>query len=118
MTTGDPQPPKDLDARLRALRERTIGAGESRGSPQGPPPSAMGMAFRIGVELVAGLVVGGGIGWLLDRWLGTLPIMLIAFFFLGAAAGMMNVFRAVRRMNEDEAGGGPKDQSGGGGTKG
>lgn len=107
MTAGDSQPPKDLDARLRALRERTLGTSEDVGSPGGPPRSAMGLAFRIGVELVAGLVVGGGIGWLLDRWLGTMPAMLIAFFFLGAAAGLVNVFRTVRRMNEDDTGGGP-----------
>ena len=62
--------------------------------------------MRIGVELVAGLVVGGGIGWLLDRWLGTMPAMLILFFFLGAAAGIVNVFRTVRQMNGDGPSGG------------
>ena len=60
---------------------------------------AMGLAFRVGIELAAGLVVGGGLGWLLDRWWGTGPAMLILFFFLGAVAGMFNVFRATRNMN-------------------
>jgi ATP synthase protein I len=46
-----------------------------------------------------GLVVGGGIGWLLDRWLGTSPLLLILFFLVGAAAGMYNVVRAAREIN-------------------
>jgi len=54
------------------------------------------MALRIGVELVAALVVGVGIGVLLDRWWGTSPWMLLAFFLLGAAAGILNVFRVVQ----------------------
>lgn len=53
------------------------------------------MAMRIGVELVAGVAVGAGIGYFLDRWLGTGPWLLILFFFLGAAGGMMNVYRAA-----------------------
>jgi len=59
------------------------------------PGSAMGLAFRVGVELVAGVAVGVGIGYALDRWLGTGPWLMIVFFFLGAAGGMMNVFRAA-----------------------
>ena len=55
----------------------------------------LGMAVRIGVELVAGVGVGAGIGYFLDRWLGTGPWLLILFFFLGAAGGMMNVYRAA-----------------------
>ena len=55
----------------------------------------MGMAFRVGVELVAGVMVGAAIGYGLDQLLGTTPWMLIVFFFLGAAGGMMNVYRAA-----------------------
>ena len=62
-----------------------------------------GFAFRIGVELVTALLVGGGIGWLLDRWWGTSPILLLLFFFLGAAAGILNVFRAAREMQRQMA---------------
>jgi len=61
----------------------------------GMPGSAMGLAFRVGVELVAGVVVGAAIGYGLDQWLGTAPWMLILFFFLGAGGGMMNVYRAA-----------------------
>jgi ATP synthase protein I len=58
----------------------------------------MGAAFRIGVELVAALVVSVGLGWLLDRWFGTRPWLMVAFFFLGSAAGMMNVYRVANGM--------------------
>jgi ATP synthase protein I len=62
-----------------------------------------GFAFRIGVELVVALVVGAGIGWLLDRWLGTGPFLFLLFFFLGAAAGILNVFRAAKEMQRQQA---------------
>ena len=53
------------------------------------------MAIRVSVELVAALAVGVAIGWLLDYWLGTMPGMMIVFFILGGAAGVMNVYRTV-----------------------
>lgn len=86
----------DLDARLKKAR----GAQDEqvrRSEMLSPnlPGSAMGLAFRVGVELVAGVAVGAGIGYALDRWLGTGPWLMIVFFFLGAGAGMMNVFRAA-----------------------
>lgn len=55
----------------------------------------MSLALRLGVEIVAALIVGVGIGLLLDRWLGTAPWMLLLFFVLGSAAGMMNVYRVM-----------------------
>lgn len=102
--TGGRTPLEDLNRRLTALRERRREESASENSSV-VPGNAMGLAFRIGVELVAGLVVGGGIGWLLDWWLGTSPLLLIVFFFLGAAAGMLNVWRAVKHLNQpDEPG--------------
>lgn len=96
MTEGNSPPPDDFDARLRAARRQADG---DAGRPQrAEGPSVLGYAFRIGVELVAGLAVGAGMGWLLDRWLGTSPWLLILFFFLGSGAGVLNVFRAARRM--------------------
>lgn len=53
------------------------------------------MAFRVGVDLVAGLAIGVGIGVLLDHWLGTGPWLMVVFFVLGAAAGFLNVYRTV-----------------------
>ena len=101
MSDAEPPPDSDFEARLRRLKAAT----EHDRKPVEPgapaPASAAGFAFRIGVELAAGLVVGGGIGWLLDRWWHTGPFMLFLFFFLGAAAGIVNVFRAAKEMQRD-----------------
>lgn len=84
-----------LDARLRQARERAAASESPKAPILGSPSSGFGMAFRIGVELVAALMVGVGIGLLLDRWLDTAPWFLVVFFFLGAGAGVLNVFRAA-----------------------
>ena len=52
---------------------------------------ALGFGLRIGIELVAALCVGLALGWLADRYIGTRPWGLIAGFFLGSAAGVVNV---------------------------
>ena len=59
------------------------------------PTSGMALAGRVTTELVAGVVVGTFIGWALDKWLGTTPTLMVVFFFIGSAAGMMNVWRAL-----------------------
>ena len=43
--------------------------------------------------VVAGVVVGAFIGWALDRWLDTSPLFMLVMFFMGAIAGMLNVWR-------------------------
>ena len=59
---------------------------------------AMGEAFKIVAELVVGVAVGAGIGWVLDRQLGTAPWLLVLFLVLGFAAGLSNVIRTARQM--------------------
>jgi ATP synthase protein I len=84
----------DLDARVRAAR----GGAERKTAKRGPESASsplVGMAMRAGVELVAGVGVGTAAGYGLDKWLDTSPWMLIVFFLLGAAAGMLNAYRAV-----------------------
>ncbi len=84
-----------FEERLRTARERqgleprTPAAGEQPGQE----PSALGIGFRVAVELVSALVVACAIGWGLDRLLGTRPIFLILFVPLGGAAGILNVWR-------------------------
>ncbi|MDP2124287.1 MAG: AtpZ/AtpI family protein [Parvibaculum sp.] len=97
----------DFDARLRKTQQarQKPASGRSRST-------AMGVAFRLVTELVAGVFVGAAIGWVLDSWLGTRPWFLLVFFFIGAAAGILNVYRAARQIaasTERDAGG---DQQG------
>ena len=90
-----------LDSRLKNLQGRLGNAEKARKVAEQSPEqraTSIGLAFRLATELVAGLVVGGGIGWFLDKWLGTSPIMLLVFFMLGAVAGILNVIRTARQM--------------------
>ena len=88
---------EELDERIRSMRRDVSNSSvhETKGEL---PPSLAGIAARAGVELVAGVAVGAGVGYGLDLWLNSSPWMLIVCFVLGAAAGMMNVYRAVNGM--------------------
>jgi len=100
MTERDkPDSLRDLDDRLRRLRERE-GSGGAEPDRRGSTSSGLGMAMRIGVELVAALLIGVGIGWGLDYLLGTGPWLLVVFFLLGSAAGMMNIYRVMMGMSQ------------------
>ena len=87
----------DLDRRLREAKERQREETKPRRQSTDDKASqqGMGLAFRVGAELVSALIVGVGLGLLLDRWLGTAPWGLLLMFLLGSAAGMLNVYRAV-----------------------
>tara|TARA_A100001011_G_scaffold396437_1_gene494305 strand:- start:722 stop:1006 length:285 start_codon:yes stop_codon:yes gene_type:complete len=61
----------------------------------------MGFAFKLGTELVAAVGVGTIIGFILDSWFGTKPWLIIIFFFIGSAAGILNVIRVAKRMQKD-----------------
>ncbi len=95
---GDPNPSGD------AFAQRLEAARKKQGMDPTPPapadgdtqPSAMGVGARVGVELVASMIVGVGIGWYLDRWLHTSPLFLVVFVFLGGAAGIANVWRMMK----------------------
>ena len=64
-----------------------------------------GMAYgmRMAAELVAAVIVGGLIGYGLDRWLGSKPWLFLLFFVLGFAAGVLNVVRSYERMQKEIA---------------
>lgn len=87
---------EDFDARMRRLR----GEPASEDGPQARRPSLGGTGLQVGVEMIAGVVGGGLIGYGLDFWLETWPLLFIVFFFLGAAAGMLNAYRHIRRASE------------------
>ena len=62
--------------------------------------SSASLGFKISTELVAALIIGVGIGLLVDNYLGTKPIGLIIFFIFGAFAGFLNVYRVMRRIEK------------------
>ena len=68
---------------------------------ENPQTSNIGQAFKLSTELVAAVLVGTIIGFILDNWFDTKPWLIIIFFFLGAAAGMLNVIRAANKMQKD-----------------
>ncbi|MEP1931725.1 MAG: AtpZ/AtpI family protein [Roseibium sp.] len=60
-------------------------------------------AVKMSSEFIAGIIVGAGMGWLLDEWLGTSPFGLIVFLLLGFVAGVLNVLRAAGQIAEPGA---------------
>ena len=60
--------------------------------------SNIGVAFKLSTEMVAAVVVGTIIGFILDNWFGTKPWLILIFFFVGVAAGILNVFRSAKNM--------------------
>ncbi len=59
--------------------------------------AAMSLGARVLTEFVAGIAVGALIGWQLDKWLHTSPLLLIVFLALGTGAGFWNVYRIAAK---------------------
>ncbi len=90
----------NLSARLKSLDARISQASVRRAEPeprtrQSSDSSALGQAFRLSAEFVAGVFAGGVIGWLVDHLFGTSPWGLIVCLILGFCAGMLNLLRAA-----------------------
>jgi ATP synthase protein I len=103
--SGRPQSGRDtrtIRQRLDALEGKLATAQGRRGAPAPEEPEgrgkAMGQALKLATEMVAGVAVGGFIGWALDRLFGTAPFLMVVFLILGASAGIMNVVRTAKSM--------------------
>lgn len=92
---GAPAP--SFEERLKAARKRRGLDALDDAGPAGraQDATALGVAVRVGVELLSALVVAVAIGWGLDRWLHTMPLFLIIFVLLGGAAGILNLWRTI-----------------------
>jgi len=91
--------PEDFKTRLKIAKSKIKKQVQSDSEKKG---SFMGSAFKLGTELVAAVVVGTIIGFILDSWFDTKPWLIIIFFFLGAAAGLLNVIRTANRMQKED----------------
>jgi len=91
--------PEDFKTRLKIAKSKIKKQLDNDNEKRG---SFMGNAFKLGTELVAAVAVGTIIGFILDTLFDTKPWLIIIFFFLGAAAGMLNVIRAANRMQKED----------------
>ena len=89
---------RDFETRLKIAKKQFIKNQPDNDQKKG---LFLGSAFRLGTELVAATVVGTIIGFILDNWFGTKPWLIIIFFFLGTAAGILNVIRTANRMQKE-----------------
>ena len=90
--------PNDFKTRLKIAKTKLKSNSSVESNRKG---LFMGNAFKLGTELVAAVAVGTIIGFILDSWFGTKPWFIIIFFFLGSAAGILNVIRAAKRMQKE-----------------
>ena len=81
-----------LKDRLKNARKKL------KAEKENPQTSNIGQAFKLSTELVAAVLVGTIIGFILDNWFDTKPWLIIIFFFVGVVAGILNVIRSAKRL--------------------
>ena len=84
-----------LEIEKSKINKQSIRDDKERGS-------FIGFALKLGTEFVAAVVVGTIIGFILDGWFDTKPWLIIIFFFLGTAAGMLNIFKTAKKIQEKD----------------
>ena len=89
--------PEDFKTRLKIAKKKMKKQIENDSENRG---SFMGSAFKLGTELVAAVAVGTIIGFILDNWFDTKPLFILIFFFVGFAAGILNVVRTAKEMQK------------------
>ena len=88
---------KEISTRLE-IAKKNIKKGEIKSKSSNA--ASLGKALKISTELVASVVVGSTLGFILDNWFGTKPWLTISFFFMGVAAGILNVIRSAKSMHK------------------
>ena len=90
--------PDDLKTRLKIAKSKFK---KNNPSAKDNEKSSFGKAFQLSTELVSAVLVATIIGFILDNWFDTKPWLIIIFFFIGVAAGIMNVIRSAKKMQKD-----------------
>ena len=88
----------ELNTRLRIAKKK---AYKKYSNNNNKNISSLGMALKISTEMIAAVVVGTTIGFILDNWFGSKPLLIIIFFFIGVSAGILNVFRSAKQMQKN-----------------
>ena len=88
---------KEISTRLKIAKKNIKNIKKEN---SGSNAASLGKALKISTELVASVVVGSTIGFLLDNWFDTKPLLTICFFIMGVAAGILNVFRSAKKMHK------------------
>ncbi len=88
---------KEISTRLE-IAKKNIKKSQTKKS--GANVTSYGKALKISTELVAAVFVGATLGFILDNWFDTKPWLTICFFFMGVAAGILNVIRSAKKMHE------------------
>ena len=88
---------KEISTRLKIAKNKVKKTEQKN---KGTNAASFGKALKISTELVAAVVVGSTIGFILDSWFDTKPLLTIFFFFIGVAAGILNVFKTAKRMHK------------------
>ena len=84
---------QDLESKISESRKKRQPVQENRGNA-----SMLGLAWRLTIEMLAGIGVGGYLGWWIDGVFGTKPIFMLVLLILGMAAGLLNSVRTVAEM--------------------
>ena len=89
---------KDISTRLKIAKKKFR---KNEDNNRGSNAASLGKALKISTELIAAVVVGTTIGFILDGWFDSKPLLTICFFFIGVAAGILNVVRSAKRMSKN-----------------
>ena len=87
----------ELSTRLKIAKKK---ANKNSFTNNKKSSSALGTALKLSTEMVAAVLVGSIIGFILDNWFDSKPWLKIIFFFVGATAGILNVIRSAKQMQK------------------
>ncbi|WP_417309808.1 AtpZ/AtpI family protein [Devosia sp.] len=90
----------DLAARIERAQGKRLAAAGEHGGAGDKNLSGWGRGMRLSSEFVAAIIVGAGIGYVLDLWLNTTPWLMLLMLMMGFAAGVLNVIRAAAQMDK------------------
>ncbi len=96
--SAGPRATADLEARIARARGQRTAQAAAEQTRQGDM-SGMSRGLRLASEFVAAILVGAGLGWVIDSVLPTRPWGMLILLLLGFAAGVLNVIRATAQMN-------------------